>query len=156
SVRRWGCRPPGGGSSDHYYRQEHCREGLVPPFTEFRMRLAHHPGGGHDVCPLLGCPHGNPRHGQRGTTLWVRRERGETGATRQPEQEAAPARLPAYEAAVALWLERLPPATRSGLLQALAADPSVNPERRDDPLVIAGRVLDGGQQAVAAADVAGL
>jgi hypothetical protein len=153
SVRRWGCRRPGQGS-DHYYRQQRCREELVPPFTEFHPHGFHDRDGVCDQCPWCGCPNGHPPHGQRGTTLWARRELAGAVGPRGSDGDAdTPKRLEAYEEGTRQWLQTLDEAIRERLRAAIAAGPDVDPASRDDPLVIAGWVLGGRQTAVPAHEV---
>jgi hypothetical protein len=145
SVRRWGC------GSSHYYRQQRCWEELVPPLTDFHPHVHHDPGGKHDHCPWCGCPNGNPRHADRGrgTTLWVRRELAGSAGQHQPAADpTTPRRLEAYEEATRQWLDTLDDAIREVLRQAIAADPDVDSQSRDDPLVIMGWVLSGRQTVV--------
>jgi hypothetical protein len=135
TVRRWGCH------STHYYRQHVCLDELVPPFTEFHPHVVHGSGGAHDACPWRGCPNGNPPHGQRATTLWVRKEFAGEGQPRYPAAGATmPLQLEAYERATEQWRESLDETARERLRDAIAADTSVDPESRDDSLVIVGWV----------------
>ena len=158
TVRRWCC----GGS--HYYPQRLCRGCLVAPFTEVRYRLMHGPGGRHDHCPWSGCPNGRPRHPQcAGSTLWVRAEvadfpgpsppSADPGGVVSPSDAASPLRQDAIAAGAQSWRETLDATTAATLCSALAAEGSVAPEARDDPLVIADWVLGGRQQALASAEV---
>jgi hypothetical protein len=55
-VQYWRC---GSGGYTHFYPQTRCRGGGRHSIT-------------HDRCPWHACPVGNPLHGQRSTTLWVR------------------------------------------------------------------------------------
>ena len=74
-VRRWGCRyqtETGGAVQQHYHRQNNCKDTLAPTSDERRYRVSH--GRIHDTCPWKDCPNHGSRHGQRGTTLWVRAE----------------------------------------------------------------------------------
>jgi hypothetical protein len=68
-VRRWRC---GEKKTTHFYRQQLCHEEVVGTFPEVAYHVVH--GTEHDRCLLQDCPHGNPRHPERGTTLWVRAE----------------------------------------------------------------------------------
>jgi len=161
SVRRWCC----GGT--HYYRQRHCWGRLVPPFTEPHYQLFHGPNGLHDHCPWRDCPNGRPRHPQPpGSTLWVRAEladrAGPSSASPDPADIADPAdplsmlRLDAFAEGTRRWLHTLDAATASKLRDAIAADSTIAPESRDDPLVIADWVLGGRQTVVPAAEIARL
>jgi hypothetical protein len=161
SVRRWCC----GGS--HTYRQRHCGGKLVPPFTEVHYQLFHGRDELHDRCPWRHCPNGRPRHPQTpGSTLWVRAEladrAGPSSASPDPADVADPSdplgtlRLDAIAAGTRQWLDTLDTATASGLRDALAADPTIAPEARDDPLVIANWLFDGRQTVVPAVEMARL
>jgi len=55
-VQYWRC---GSGVHTHFYPQTLGQGGGEHAST-------------HDCCPWQGCPQGNPPHGQRSTTLWVR------------------------------------------------------------------------------------
>jgi hypothetical protein len=148
TVRRWCC----GGS--HYYPQRLCRGCLVAPLAKSPYQVMHGPGGRHDHCPWSGCPNGRPRHPQRaGTTLWVRAGpadlpgRGppsaDPGDVVSPSDAEGPLRRNAIAAGAQSWRETLDAMTADTLRTALAAEESVAPESRDDPLVIASRVLGG-------------
>jgi hypothetical protein len=158
TVRRWCC----GGS--HYYPQRLCRGRLVAPFTEAHYQLIHGPGGRHDRCPWNGCPNGRPQHPRcTGSTLWVRAEladlpgpggpSADPGGVVNPSAAVEQLRQDAVAAGAQSWRETLDATTAATLCSALAAEGSVAPEARDDPLVIASWVLGGQQQVLAAAEV---
>jgi hypothetical protein len=130
-VRRWGC----GGT--HYYRQERCWEevSVGPPPT---YHVIHDPGGLHDYCLWQGCPHGNPRHAERGrgTTLWVRRELIGTAAPAPPLDPERAFELEALARAAERALQVLCPETRERVRAAMQQDPVVAPKHRDEPEVI--------------------
>jgi hypothetical protein len=74
-VRRWAC---GKGGLIHYYRQDKCREvdvGLRDDMERPKYGLNH--CNPHDHCPWVNCPLGNPRHHQKGATLYVRSSPGD-------------------------------------------------------------------------------
>ena len=157
AVRRWCC-------GDHYYPQSLCRGCLVAPFTEVHYQVMHGPDGRHDHCPWSGCPNGRPRHPQcAGSALWVRAEladlpgpgppSADPGGVVSPSDAAGPLRQDAIAAGAQSWRETLDATTAATLCSALAAEGSVAPEARDDPLVIASWVLGGQQQVLAAAEV---
>jgi hypothetical protein len=158
TVRRWCC----GGS--HYYPQRLCRGCRVAPFTEEHYQVMHGPGGRHDHCPWSGCRNGRPQHPQStGSTLWVRAEladlpgRGppsaDPGDVVSPSDAADPLRRNAIAAGAQSWRETLDATTADTLRIALAAEGSVAPEARDDPLVIADWVLGGRLSGISAAEV---
>lgn len=66
-VSHWACGPR---SRKHFYSQNLCREVIEQAFPEVRTGTVH--GVKHDACPWQGCPHYSEKHGQRGTTLWIR------------------------------------------------------------------------------------
>jgi hypothetical protein len=158
TVRRWCC------GRSHYYPQRLCRGSLVPPFTEVHYQVTHEPGGSHDRCPWNGCPNGRPQHPQAtGSTLWVRAELadlpGPGGPSADPGGVVSPSdaeeqlRQDAIAAGAQSWRETLDATTSATLCSALAAEGSVAPEARDDPVVIASWVLGGQQRVLAAAEV---
>src|SRR5262249_33440544 len=126
AVLRWGCG--GDAAGRHFYRQQSCREG------------GH--GRQHDHCPWGGCPCGRPRHGERGTTLWVRRE-----LVKESDAADDPPIRPAIEEGMHRALEGLDQDTRARLLTAIRNDPAVAGEAWDDPLAQA-EWLFGGRQTV--------
>ena len=75
------------------------------------------------------------------------------GGVVNPSDAEEPSRQDAIAAGARSWRETLDATTSATLCSALAAEGSVAPEARDDPLVIAGWVLGGRQQVLAAAEV---
>jgi len=163
-IRRWGCPP---GNPDHYFRQQICRDSQHVVFVDdpdalgevvplVRHRVVHDTNGGHDHCPLRGCPHGNPRHSQRGTTLWVRCElagrqppdcpSGDPADPMDPTDPEAPQRLAAFEEGVRDWWDALDAAKREELLSAFARELSLDPALCVDSLRIGDWLLSGPQR----------
>jgi hypothetical protein len=153
TVRRWCC----GGT--HYFRQHHCREAMAVVLEDgpdepgevvavVRHHVVHATGGVHDCCPWCRCPDHNPRHAQRGTTLWVRAElAGEQQPATRPAKPSDPAdpTLPphreAFEEGSRRWWEGLDEATRNVRWRILDEDASFPRAARDDPLEIANRLF---------------
>lgn len=161
-VRRWCCKKKG-HPGEHYFRQRLCRDemrvvhvddperpGEVVPVV--RHRVVHDPDGGHDSCPWCGCPHGKPRHSQRGTTLWVRSELAgrrppadfpsDPGDPVDPTDPESALRLAAFEEGVRDWWDALDQATRDTLQADFARELSPDPAPDGDPLRIADWLLD--------------
>jgi hypothetical protein len=126
AVLRWGCG--GDAAGRHYYRQQSCREGVH--------------GRQHDHCPWGRCPNRPPRHGERGTTLWVRRE-----LVKESDAAGDPLLRPAIEEGMRQVLDGLDQDTRARLLTAFRNDPAVAGEAWDDSLAQA-EWLFGGRQTV--------
>jgi hypothetical protein len=122
SVRRFRC-----SGGEHYFRQRLCRDKLVETLPEVRYRVVHDPSGGHDQCPWRGCPNGNPRHPQRGTTLWVREEL----AGQQAPTPAMTLAQQVCEEALRRWLPTLAAPT---LAQVRAAAAAAKISLDDDPV----------------------
>jgi len=157
-VRRWKCK------TNHYFRQRLCRDsmGIVheddpeEPGEVVRYRVVHDPSGKHDYCPWCHCPHTNPRHPQRGTTLWVRQELAGSrpeNLWNPPDANEPLLRLAAFTEGVRDWWRALDEATQNGLKAAFSREHSSSSEPSDDPLMIADWLLTGQPGEVIAAQV---
>jgi hypothetical protein len=146
-VLRWRCFH--GPDEGHYYRQNLCYSEVVGNDPDVRYRVVHRQPPAHDQCPWCSCPYGNRQHSQRGTILWVREKLAPGSKT---DQDTA-LLLDAYEEATRLWLRGLDEPTRDKLRAAIATDPAVSPDAREDPLAIVEWVLHQGQAVLGRAKV---